>query len=249
MIQIVGAKVGESADLFLAELEAINPSPPPPAVAYKGNLIGGGSASSGNTDEAAVYLSAGFEARSKRHRFTLGGKYNYGETDGEITVRNALGRIKYDIFLTEKVYAYAHGLLESDEFQDLNLRSTAGLGLGYQIFDTERTSLFVEGGVSYFNEDFDVAQDNSHASARESAGFTFGIVPERVVLFHLHEFYYSLEESDSYYLWSEQGLRFRLLGNFFANFELDYSYNRQPAPGKKNADTALIASLGWGFAF
>ena len=161
-IQIVGVSIGESAELSLDELQAINPSPPPPSVTYKGNLTGGASATSGNTDDAVVYFSAGFEARSKRHRFTLGGKLNYGETDGEITARNALGRIKYDFFMTEKVYAYAQGLLESDEFQDLDLRSTAGLGLGYQILDTKRTSLFAEAGVSYFNEDFDVAEDTSY---------------------------------------------------------------------------------------
>ena len=80
-------------------------------------------------------------------------------------------------------------------------------------------------------------------------GLNFQVVPEQITFFHLHEFYYSLEESDSYYFWSEQGLRFRLLGNFFANFEVDYSYNRQPAPGKRNADTAFIASLGYAFSF
>ena len=74
-IQIVGERIGESAELSLAEIGAINPSPPPPAVTYKGNIAGGGTITKGNTDEAAAHLSAGFEARSKRHRFTLGGKY------------------------------------------------------------------------------------------------------------------------------------------------------------------------------
>ncbi len=248
-IQVVGVKVGESAEMSLDELEAINPSPPPPAITYKANLTAGGSSTSGNTDEAAFYFSAGFQARSKRHRLTLAGKYNYGETDGEVTQRNALGRIKYDLFVTEKLYAYAQGLFETDEFADLNLRSTMGLGAGYQLFDTERTSLFIEAGVSYFSEDFDIAEDDSYFSARESTGFEFAIVPERIRFFHLHEFYYSLEESDSYYLFSEQGFRFLLFANFFANFELDYSYTRQPAPGKENSDTTFIASLGYELNF
>ncbi|NIO22132.1 MAG: DUF481 domain-containing protein, partial [Candidatus Aenigmarchaeota archaeon] len=98
-------------------------------------------------------------ARSKRQRFTVGGRYNYGETDGEITTRNALGRLKYDFFVWKRLYTYAQARFERDDFQDLNFRSTMGFGVGYQIFDTERTSLFAEVGVSYFNEDFMEAED------------------------------------------------------------------------------------------
>jgi putative salt-induced outer membrane protein YdiY len=248
-IQIVGERIGESEELSLAEIETINPSPPPPAVTYKGSINGGGTVAQGNTDEAAAYLSAFFQARSKRHRFSLQGKYNYGETDGEITTRNALGRIKYDFFVRERLYSYAHARFERDDFQDLNLRSTMGLGLGYQILDTKRTSLFLEAGVSYFNEDLDKAEDKSHASARESVGFEMDIVRERITFFHLHEFYYSLEESKTYYISSDQGLRFRLVKGFFANIEMDFSYNSQPAPGKEKTDFRYIGSLGYEFTF
>ena len=109
----------------LDQLEAINPAPPPPVITYQGSLSGGGSMTEGNTDDTVGYFSAGFQARSKRHRFTLGGRYHYGETDGEITTRNALGRLKYDLFVTERLYSYAQGLFQRDDFQDLNLRSAS----------------------------------------------------------------------------------------------------------------------------
>jgi len=248
-IQIVGDRIGESAELSLEEIEAINPSPPPPAVTYRGNIAGGGNITKGNTDEAAAHLSAGFEARSKRHRFTLGGKYNYGETDGEITTRNALGRIKYDFFVWKGLYTLAQARFERDDFQDLNLRSTMGLGLGYQIIDTKRTSLFAEAGVSYFNEDFTEAEDKSYPSARESMGFEVDIVRDRIKFFHLHEFYYSLKESKSYFISSEQGFRLLLFRNFFAKFQMDFSYNSQPAAGRERADITYIGSLGYEFEF
>ncbi len=248
-VQVVGVRVRESAEISLEELDAINPSPPPPAITYTGNVAGGGSITSGNTDDTVANVSAGFQARSKRHRFTLGGRYNYGETDNEITTRNALGRIKYDFFVTKALYTYAHALFESDDFQDLNLRSAMGAGLGYQILDTERTSLFFEAGVSYFNKDFEIAEDESYAAARESMGLNYDIVPDRIRFFHLHEFYQSLEDSDEYYFRADQGLRFILFRNFFASFEVDYSYDRQAAPGRKNADILYIASLGYEFSF
>lgn len=248
-IQIVVERIGESAELSLGDLEAINPSPPPPAVTYKGNIVGGGSLSRGNTDETAANVSAGFEARSKRHRFTLAGKYNYGETAKEITTRNGLGRIKYDFFVRKNLYTFAQARFERDDFQDLNLRSTMGLGLGYQILDTKQTSLFAEAGISYFNEDFMEAKDRDFSTARESVGFNIDILPKRITFFHLHELYFSLEESKSYYLSSEQGFRLMLFRTFFANFQVDFSYNSKPAPGREKSDIAYIASLGYTFDF
>jgi putative salt-induced outer membrane protein YdiY len=248
-IQVIGVRVGESAEIPLEELDAINPSPPPPSVTYTGTLTGAGTLTDGNTDDASAYVSANFEAKSKRHRFTLGGKYTYGETDDEITTRNALGRLKYDFFVWERLYTYAQARFERDDFQDLNLRSTMGLGVGYQILDTKRTSLFAEVGVSYFNEDFMEADDQKSPSGRESTGFTFDIVPKRIKVFHLHEFYYRWDQSDSYFFSSEQGLRFLLFRNFFANFQVDFDYNSQPAPGTEKKDTRYIAGIGYEFEF
>ena len=248
-IQITSPEIGQTAAIALADLKAINPSPPPPVISYKASITGGGNTTSGNTDTTAAYFSGSFQARSRRHRLTMGAKYNYGETDDELTARNALGRIKYDFFLTDKLYIYAQTLFERDDFQDLNLRSTLGLGLGYQIFDTKRISLLVEAGPSYFNEDYETAEDDHYASARESIGFEFQIVPDRIIFFHLHDLYYNLEESDSYYFRSEQGFRFLLFGNFFANAMVDYNYNRQPAPGRRNYDANTIFGLTYERAF
>ena len=248
-IQIEAERIGESAEFSLDELEAINPSPPPPAVTYKGTIAGGGNVSRGNTHETSANASAGFEARSKRHRLTLTGRYNYGETDNEITARNALGRIKYDFFLKKRFYTYAHARFDRDDFQDIKLRGIYGLGLGYQILDSDRIGLFAEAGASYFNVNFFEARDSDYVAARESVSFNLDIIPKRFKFFHLHELYYSLDESKTYFLSSEQGFRFLLFRNFFANFQVDFSYTSKPAPGRERADIAYIGSLGYEFEF
>jgi hypothetical protein len=88
-------------------------------------------------------------------------------------------------------------------------------------------------------------QDNSYAAARWSVGLEVAVVPERVKFFHRNEGYRSLEDADSYLIRSEQGLRFALVGKFFANLEYDYMYNNEPAPGTKSSDTAFIFGLGY----
>ena len=235
-----------AALLSLHDLEAINPAP---AVTFKGSITAGGSLTDGNTETKATNASANFEAGSERHRFTIGLKYNYGETEGEITARNATGSFKYDFFLTKKLFSYAQSLFERDDMQDLTLRSTLGLGLGYQILDSKRASLFAETGVSYFNEDYAESKDEQYTAARWSVGLGYEVVPERVKFFHLHEGYYSLEESGAYYVRSEQGFRLPLVRNFFANFQVDYSYNSEPAPGKEKFDVVYIFGLAYEYEF
>ncbi|MDY6838448.1 MAG: DUF481 domain-containing protein [Thermodesulfobacteriota bacterium] len=245
-IQIVDERIGKLPELSLGDVTVINPSP---AMSYKGSMTAGGSMNTGNTDSKAGNASAKFQARSKRHRFSLGAKHNYAEDDDELTARKTTGSLKYDFFLTQKLYIYAHSLFERDDMQDINLRSTMGPGLGYQFLDSERASLFAEAGVSYFNEDYDEGEDQQYTSGRWSVGFDYELLPERVKFFHFHEGYYSLEESGSYYLRSEQGFRFLLIGNLFANIEVDYDYNNKPLAEKEKSDTTYIFGLAYEHAF
>jgi putative salt-induced outer membrane protein YdiY len=248
-IQIVDERIGQLPELSLGDVTVINPSPPAPAISYKASVTAGGSVNTGNTDSKAGNASAKFEGRSKRHRFSLTAKHNYAEDDDELTARKTTGSLKYDFFLTQVLYVYAQALFERDDMQDVNLRSAMGPGLGYQVLDSERANLFAEVGVSYFNEDYEEVEDQHYTSGRWSVGLDYELLPERVKFFHLHEGYYGFDESDSYYIRSEQGFRFLLIGNLFANFELDYDYNNRPLAGKEKSDATYIFGLAYEQAF
>ena len=43
--------------------------------------------------------------------------------------------------------------------------------------------------------------------------------------------------------------RFRLVKKLFVNFELDYKYNSDPAPERRNDDIDLISGLNYNFEF
>lgn len=247
-ILIKGRPEGEPLRLPLSELQAVNPAKKP-AVVYKGSIVAGGSRTDGNTDSTSFNTSGLLVIRYERNRLTLKGSYNYGETDDTLTARNASGSVKYDRFFNKKLYGYAQTLFERDDLQDLRLRSTYGLGLGYQFIDSDRTSLWVEGGPSYYEEDFTQSEDQQYASGRWSMSFNHDIVIDGLKFFHIHEGYYSFETSDSYYIRSEQGLRIPVAKNFFANFQFNYNYNSQPAPGKRRDDAAYIFGLAYDFEF
>lgn len=82
------------------------------------------------------------------------------------TENKAPGYKKYDHFFTKKWYGYAEAAAEQDEVKDLDLRYTLGVGAGYQFVESERTNFSLEGGVSYVDGNYIVAEDNSFTAGR-----------------------------------------------------------------------------------
>lgn len=239
-VQVESALFGKSFPMPLNELRSVNPS------TYSGIFNLGGILNSGNTDTKALNVSTRFQVRTRKHRFTVDAKHNYAAANGVTTARNSSASLKYDFFTREKVYSYAQSLTEQDTFANLNLRNTEGLGMGYQFFDTRQTSLFVEAGVSSFNEDVMIGVDERTAAGRWAVGLDWEVGLKRLKLFHRQEGYYS---SSSQVLRTEQGLRIPLLDNISANFEVDYRFNRFPEAGKKKADLNVILGLTYVYAY
>jgi putative salt-induced outer membrane protein YdiY len=242
-------QTGETTEISFADLKAINPPPPPPAVTYKALADVGGAINSGNTRSKTFNSAAKFQARSKNHRLYLEGKFNYGESEGEEDQRNWLSGAKYDYFWTEKFYSYLRPFAEYDKFQDLDLRFITSAGPGYQFIDTETAGLYAELGPAYFYEDYDTEDDNEYLAARWAAGGRYHIIPQKIVFFHLHEFYYDLSSDVGAYLRTEQGVRFALVENFSLNFRVDYQYKSDPPEGNKSSDTALVLAIGYELNF
>ena len=248
-IRLIDQETGETRDYAVTDIQTVNPPPPPPPVTYKALVNLGGALNSGNTRSKTFNSSGKFQARSKKQRFYLEGKFNYGESEGEEDTRNWLTGAKYDYFWTEKFYSYLRPFAEYDKFQDLNLRFITAVGPGYQFIDTKTASLLAELGPAYFYEDYDNGIDNEYLAARWAAGVRYHILPQKLIFFHLHEFYYDLTSNEGIFLRTEQGIRFALVKNFYLNFQANYSYKSDPPDGKKSADTALTLGLGYELNF
>jgi putative salt-induced outer membrane protein YdiY len=248
-IQLIDQETGETTEISFADLKAINPPPPPPAVSYKALVNVGGAINEGNTETRTFNSSGRFQARSKRQRFNLEGKFNYGESEGEENIRNWLLGAKHDYFVTKKMYTYLRPLSEYDKFQDLDLRLVVAAGPGYQFIDTETTSLFAEVGPSYFSEEYGETPDNEYLAARWSAGVKFDIIRDKIKFYHLHELFQDLTSGEGLYLRTEQGIRLALVKNLFFNFQVDYQYKSDPPEENKSSDTALILGIGYELNF
>lgn len=237
VIQIVGIDVDKEKGVHsVSDFRAINSS------SLGGFISLGGRITDGNTERKGLNFNSRVQTKENRHQFSLEGKYNYGENKGAVDTNNMTGGLKYDFFHTRKLYTYAQILAERDMKQNLRLRQTDGLGIGYQLFDARPLKLLVETGGAYFYEDYeDGRQNKENAAVRWSASLNCEIIDNRLKLYHFHEGYYS-PDSSSLYVRSEQGLRFPLSGGFSINLGVDYKYNSHPEEYRQKYD--VMASMG-----
>ncbi len=237
-------EIGAESPLALAAVKAINPLPP---IRYQGTLNIGGNRTQGNTDTQALNASTRWTIRSDRHRLLTEGKFNYGEVNNVVTVRNFWGSFKYDYFLSKKVFTNAEALLEKDTFQNLSNRTTLGSGLGYQFLETPRATIAAVGGLAYVSEHYINAPSVKTPSARWGLRTEFVLVPDRIRFFHKHEAYYDFGERGALRVIADQGMRVTLVDSLFVNVEYDLRYNGAPAPGRRRTDEAMILGIGYEF--
>jgi putative salt-induced outer membrane protein YdiY len=236
----------KSGAIPVADVKYINP---PSELSGEGvKLTGhanlGYSSSSGNTDTEKWYMDAEAVARTRDNRYTLGGKSARAEDRGVLTESSWLGYMKYDHFLGRKWYAYANGNFENDEFKDIRLRTTLGVGSGYQFLEDPRRNLSVEGGVSYVNTDFDVAEDDSYPAGRLAVKYDQFLFKTNIQFFHADETYVDLQDSENVFVRSSTGFRFPLVSRMNATLQYDFDWENQPAPGRVKDDRTVRATLG-----
>lgn len=245
-LTLKAGEVMSSQPIALADIDYINP---PPEVTGEGLAVSGianlgFTANRGNTDNDQLYYAAETIARSIKNRFTIGATGTQKEENGEETTRNNRGYIKYDHFITPKWFAYANADIEEDKFKDLNLRTSVGVGAGYQFFDAPERSFAMEGGVSYVGNDYDIAEDDNYAAGRWAMRYLqlLGVTQ----FFHNHEGLFPLESpSDDLIIRSQTGVRFPLITNLTATVQYNVNWQKTPPLGLDKTDTSFIVSVGY----
>lgn len=235
-----------STEINLSDLTYINPSAAVSGqgVDWTGYANVGGAMTSGNTDNSQLRFDVEGIARTKQNRYTIGAFVNRAESNNESTVFNSKGYTQYDHFLNKQLYLYATGALENDKFRDINLRSSAGIGSGYQVYETKDMKLSVEAGLNYISTDFKQAEDDRYTSGRWALKYN-QLVFNDVKFFHQHEVLFSLEEIANTLVFSKTGLRVPIANNLNASTQLNVDYANLPADGRKHTDKTLLFSIGY----
>jgi len=229
----------------IGQVAAINPPRESGAPQFKARLSLGGNMAKGNPDARALHAAGELVARAASERITLDGEVNTAEQDGVETASNARLGLKYDHFIASDRYLYANTRFEHDGQADLDLRSTVGVGGGWQIFDRKDRILALEGGLSYANEDYGNAPDQRFPGARMALKYEQALWGDRVRLFHDSDLLLSLESLSDYLLHTRTGVRVPLSTRLGVGAHVNVDYDNVPATGRKKTDTALIFKLDY----
>jgi putative salt-induced outer membrane protein YdiY len=238
--------IDETVSFDLAEVKSINP-PTEPVVKLKGHLNIGLTSSKGNTENESQHLDGEFVARTEKNRYTVGAEINRADDDGEQTVNNSVGYLKYDHFMTDKYFVYSNAFFEKDKFKDLNLRTALGLGAGYQFLEKPLINLSIEGGLAYINEDLENDLDEDYQSARWALNFDKYLLDKAVQFFHFHEGFLGFEEKSDLFIRSRTGFRLPIYKAFNATLQFNYDWDKMPAAGREKSDIMYIFNLGYQF--
>jgi putative salt-induced outer membrane protein YdiY len=218
-----------------------------PAVTVDGGVNAGGVTTGGNTDVSSLRFDGDVTVRQLANRYTATAAVNRAKDKGVETAENWNTAFNYDRFLTERLFINGNAIFTNDRFRDLDLRTALGAGLGYQVLQTPRVRLTANGGFGWVDENFDVAEDESYAAARESAALDIFILPDRIQFFHLHNGYFGVTGEDNLFVQMKNGVRIGLFGGLVTTVQHDLDYDRSPAPGTKNTDRTFALTFGYRF--
>lgn len=240
-------KEHEEKEISLSDLLYINPTPELSGVGvnWSGRINLGGSVTQGNTDTTTVRLDGESIARTLNHRLTVGAVVNRATNNGQNTQFNNRSSIKLDRFISNKWYVYANNTLENDRFRDIKLRTTTGVGSGYQVFERPGLNLFVEGGLNYVSVNYYEAEKESYPGARWALKYDQRVFGGSTQFFHEHEVLLGLDSASNALAFTKTGLRFPIVNNFNASIQYNLDWAGQPADGRKHTDSALIFNLGY----
>jgi putative salt-induced outer membrane protein YdiY len=237
----------EKEDFNLTQVMAINPEQKP-SVKITARVNAGVEIERGNTDTDDFHVDGEFIARTEKHRWAVGGELDKEKSSGDTTAEDWLAYGKYDYFLTAKWFLYFNTLFEHDKFADLDLRSTVGIGSGYQFFESEGLNLSVSAGPAYVSEDFIEAGHDNFYAAQWLVNYDQYFFKKFVQLFHRQSGYASLEDSENWLIETRQGLRFPIYKGFAATVQYNYDYdNDASADAEKKWDSELMLLMGYQF--
>lgn len=232
---------------FLAE-----DAPAPVMDRWTGSVAIGATYQSGNTDTRSVNATANAEYRREKDRWTVNGFWNYGETkdqvtnDYTLTARKAGLGVKYDYFLSKKLYVFGNAAVETDTLADLERRDFVGAGLGYQWREDESLKWGSEAGAGYYNELRYDGEDNDYIAARLANNIDWKI-NDKSSLANTLAVFPSLEDKDDVYGRSDTRFKTSLTEAMFAQLQWVWDYDNTPSTDKDRNDHTVTLGLGWSF--
>jgi putative salt-induced outer membrane protein YdiY len=216
---------------------------------WKNQLALGALKTWGNDDTISLSGDVSFHYLHKPNELTLkfGGVYGVSKQPGKDRIQTAGLAFETAVFrhdLDDRLFLYVDDDARYDAVKGLSVQANASVGLGYKVIDEAKFKVDVRGGpgvtyVKYFD-------GTSNVAAAAEAGLRIQLIlSDRATLTHEDTYVTSLEDFKQWRFHSETALNFKLdfESGLGLKLALNDDYENQPAAGRKNNDTRVMASL------
>jgi putative salt-induced outer membrane protein YdiY len=199
----------------------------------------------GNTDTDELDVKLDTVWRSTRDRYTLKWDSEKDEANGKKTTDKAAGIAKYDYFLADPNYVGLLAFAEKDKFKDLDLRYMIGPYYGRQFYAEPIFSLSGELGISYVNEEYNVAEDQDYGASNWSLHVSSDYLGGDSSLYFDQIGIWNLEDTSDVVVNSTFGLSVPLVWNFEAAAEVLLDFDSGAAADVDEGDQTYRLRIGY----
>jgi len=210
---------------------------------WTASLEAGGLFTEGNTDR--LEARGRFDLRRKTDddllEFFLAAQY--GEQDDERTTNEYRGGVNYENLISERWYWYTRLELEFDEFENLDLRSTAAAGVGYYWLKKPDHELKSRVGFGYRHESYDNGQSQDDAVVDLGLDYRLDLA-SWLQFTHSADYSPDIEDYGNYRLDLDTALLVPLKGDIVKlKLGMRNEYNSRPQPGLDRLDNTYYANI------
>jgi len=217
---------------------------------WSGFLDTGLASSQGNAQTTTLNLSFNAARTSPRDKISVfvTSLYARNDTSGiSLTTANAIrGGFRYDVNVSNRLFAFGFTELDYDEFQGLDLRFVPGGGFGFHWVKTDRTRFDVFGGGSLNREFYrgDIDRTSGELVLGEEL---FHQLLKVIHLEHKLSFFPNMSDTGEFRINTDNAFVTRLSSWLSFQVNLSDRLNSNPIPGKKKND--LLITTGLRFTF
>lgn len=208
----------------------------------KGSVDVGLVAASGNTDLLTFALNEKFEYAKGKWSVAQGAKMVNSKTDGEETANEYAVFVQPEYVLSKRLKGYVLGSWDRNPFLGISQRWQEGLGLSYAAVAGPKHALTLEGGVSFFQQDFTSGVHSSFPTARGQVSYKYSIT-EKAYVRNIFVYLPNLEDGNDYRMNNELALVAPVAGPIALKASYTLQYQNAPQPGFGTTDNLYTTGL------
>lgn len=251
--------IGEQGETVVtrSQLLSITAGAPKEINYWSAKLGLGATFRTGNTEQTDLNLSADFRRRTVRNRLVLTYLGNQSTTSNETTANSHRATFSWNRYVTQRFFVnpiFAEYF--RDPFQNIDQRTTVGVGAGYELIDTKKVTLEIAGGPAYqktWSVEVEPGEDQTVTTPAMVVSAVLETEPTRWLdLDYEHRFQLTNEESGSYNHHMVFSLETEITKRLDFDVKFVWDYIQDPRPAEdgtipEKTDFWTIVGLSWEF--